>query len=630
MTDPSDHDLGLDRDIPRRDFLNGVLWSAAAAATPLDRLVGAGSAEPYPPALTGLRGSTDASFDAAHKLRDEKMPPEWATPRDTGEKYDLVVVGAGISGLSAAHFFRKRSGPRARVLIVDNHDDFGGHARRNEFTVDGHKLIGYGGTQSIDTPASYSPVAKGLLTELGIDTAKFHQAYDRQFTERFHLGSGFFFARETFGVDRLVARARGESWSAVIARMPFEPAVRADLARLFESKTNYLASMSEAGRKQALLRMSYLVYLRDHVKLAPRAIPFFQSWTHDLYGVGIDAINALDCKALGFPGFDGLALDNTPAPGQGASASRTEDEPYIFHFPDGNASVARLLVRRLVPGSIPGSTMEDVVTAPCHYGLLDRAGNGTRIRLASTAIRVREDRGGITVTYVRGGKAESVRASRVVLACWHGVIPHLCPELPVEQKTALRYGVKVPLLYTNVALRNWKAIAAARVADVKAPGSYWSSVMIDFPVSLGSYRFSAGPDQPVLLFMERTPCKPGLPEKEQHRIGRNELLATPFSTFEQQIRSQLTRMFGSFGFDAARDIAGITVNRWSHGFTYEYNALEDPIFPAGKAPHEIARQSYGRIAIANADAAAFAYTDAAIDQADRAVRELTRTAAPGG
>lgn len=627
MTDPTDRELGLHHDIPRRDFLNGALWSAALAATPLERLLAEGTAEPYPPALTGLRGSTDGSFETAHRLRDGAMPPEWASPRDTGEKYDLVIVGAGISGLAAAHFFRKRSGPRARILIVDNHDDFGGHARRNEFMVGGHKLIGYGGTQSIDTPGSYSPVAKGLLADLGIDVSKFHRAYDRKFEERFGLGAGFFFDRETFGTDRLVVRAEGEPWRAVVARMPFEPSVQADLVRLFESKANHLATMPVAGRKQALLRMSYLVYLRDHVKLAPKAIPFFQAWTHDLYGVGIDAINALDCKALGFPGFDGLGLDAVPIPGQGASASRTEEEPYIFHFPDGNASIARLLVRRLVPGSIPGSTMEDVVTAPCHYGMLDRPSNANRIRLSSTAIRVKEDKGGVSVVYVRGGRAELVRASRVVLACWHGVIPHLCPELPAEQQRALKYGVKVPLLYTNVALRNWKALAAAKVSSARAPGAYWSNVMIDFPVSLGSYRFSSGPDQPVILFMERTPCKPGLPEKEQHRIGRAEMLATPFATYERQIRSQLARMFGSFGFDPARDIAGITVNRWSHGYAYEYNALEDPVFPPGQAPHEVARKTFGRIAIANADAAAFAYTDAAIEQADRAVRELAR---PGG
>ena len=616
MTDPIN--------IPRRDFLNGVLWSAAATAAPLDRLLNESGPEPYPPALTGLRGSTDGSFEAAHRLRDGAMPPEWATPTETGERYDLVVVGAGISGLAAAHFYRKRVGAGARVLLLDNHDDFGGHARRNEFVVDGHQLIGYGGTQSIDTPAAYSAVAKGLLKELGIDTARFYTAYDQAFTKRFQLGAGFFFNKETFGVDRLVARGEDEPWPAVIARMPFDEVARAGLVRLFESKTDYLAAVPMAARKEALVRMSYLTYLRDHVKLSPRAIPFFQTWTHDLYGVGIEAVNALDCKMLHFPGFDGLGLDDAPLPWQGASAHRGLEEPYIFHFPDGNASVARLLVRRLVPGSIPGSSMEDVVTASCRYGALDRPANRTRIRLSSTVIRVREARGGVGVTYVRDGKAQSVRAGRVVLACWHGVIPHLCPEMPAEQRKALVYGVKVPLLYTNVALRNWKAIAAARVSEVRAPGSYWSAAMLDFPVSLGSYHFSANPDQPVLLFMERTPCKPGLTEKAQHRAGRNELLATPFATYEREIRSQLTRMFGSFGFDAARDIAGITVNRWSHGYAYEYNPLEDPIWAPGQAPHEIARKRFGRIAIANADAAAYAYTDAAIDQAYRAVQELSR------
>jgi spermidine dehydrogenase len=298
------------------------------------------------------------------------------------------------------------------------------------------------------------------------------------------------------------------------------------------------------------------------------------------------------------------------------------DQPYIYHFPDGNASIARLLVRRLVPGSIPGTTMEDVVTARARYRLLDRAGNQVRIRLSSTVIRVKEEPGGVTVSYVRGGRAVRVRGRHCVLACWHGVIPLLCPELPAAQQEALRYGVKVPLLYTNVAVRNWRPFAAAKVGEIRAPASYWLTARLDFPVSLGRYQFTKGPDQPAVIFMERTPCQPGLPAREQHRRGRLELLATPFSTLERQVRSQLGRMLGGHGFDPARDVAGITVNRWSHGYSYEYNALWDPIWEPGKAPNEIARRPFGRITIANADAAAYAYTNASIDEAERAVREL--------
>ncbi|MEZ4456679.1 MAG: NAD(P)/FAD-dependent oxidoreductase [Gemmatimonadales bacterium] len=595
-----------------------MAWSAAIG-TPGWRWLLAQDGAAYPPALTGLRGSTDAAFEVAHRLRDGAADPAWSQPADSRERYDLVVVGGGISGLSAAHFYRKRWGRQARILILDNHDDFGGHARRNEFTVDGKLLIGYGGTQSIDTPAAYSEVASGLLRELGIDVSRFETAFDQAFEEHHGLGRGYFFDRETFGEDRLVVHHPGGDWRAAVDQFPLDAFAKGTIVRIYETREDFFPELSQAEKKARLLGMSYVTFLKTVGGVAPAALPFFQRLTQDLYGVGIDAISALDCSSLGFPGFDGLGLDGEPFRGQGRSSYRTVDQPYIYHFPDGNASIARLLVRGLVPGSIPGSTMEDVVTARARYDRLDRPGSAVRIRLASTAVRAVEEGGGVAVTYVKGGQARLVRAKHCVLACWHAVIPNLCPELPAEQREAMKYGVKVPLLYTNVALRNWRAFAEAKVAEIKAPGAYWLSAGLDFPVSLGRYRFAATPDDPIIVFMERTPCSPGLPERDQHRAGRFELLATPFEKLEREIRSQLGRMLGGHGFDPARDIAGITVNRWSHGYTYEYNALWDPIWEAGKAPNEIARRPFGRITFANADAAAYAYTNAAIDEAYRAV-----------
>lgn len=622
MSDSPDEDLGLDRPIARRDFLDGMLLSAGALALPWSAVPGVQSA-PYPPALTGLRGSTDDAFLVAHRLRDGAVDPAWARPHPTGERYDLVVVGAGISGLAAAHFYRERLGSGARILILDNHDDFGGHARRNEFTVGTSTLIGYGGTQSIDTPGSYSEGASALLRQLGIDAARFETAYDQTFNSRFGLEHGYFFDRETWGEDRLVVARKEDAWRSVVDRFPMDPHAKGTIVRVYESTTDHFPGRTQDEKKAALLAISYLDYLTRLALVTPAALPFFQRLTHDLYGVGIDAINALDCASLGFPGFAGLGLDGVPFPRQGRSSYRSVDQPYIHHFPDGNASIARLLVRRLIPGAIPGATMDDVVTARADYGALDRPANRVRLRLSSTVIGAEESAGAVTVSYVRGARAESVRAGHCVLACWHGVIPHLCPSLPAEQREAMRYGAKVPLLYTNVALRNWRAFAAAGVHEIKAAGdAYWLNAGLDFPVSMGRYRFSASPDDPILVFMERTPCKPGLPERDQHRAGRYELLATPWQTLEREVRSQLGRMLGGHGFDPARDIAGITVNRWSHGFTYEYNALFDPVWDPGRAPNEIARRPFGRITIANADAGAFAYTNVSIDEARRAVAEL--------
>jgi len=304
-----------------------------------------------------------------------------------------------------------------------------------------------------------------------------------------------------------------------------------------------------------------------------------------------------------------------------------KEEPYIFHFPDGNATVARLLVRRLIAGSVPGTTMEDVVTAKADYSKLDREGNAVRIRLGATVVnvkrRVREPQADeVEVAYVLDGRLKRVKARFCVLACYNAMVPYLCPELPETQKKALKYCVKAPFLYTRVALRNWEPFVKLGIHQIQAPGSYHSYVGLDFPVSLGQYRFPGKPDEPAALFLLRTPCSPGAPRRDQYRAGRYELLSTAFPTIERNTREQLQRMLGEAGFDAARDIAAITVNRWAHGYAYEFDSYSDRDLPAGPRPNVIGRAPFGNITIANSDSAARAYTDAAIDEAWRAVREL--------
>jgi len=253
--------------------------------------------------------------------------------------------------------------------------------------------------------------------------------------------------------------------------------------------------------------------------------------------------------------------------------------------------------------------------------------NRARLRLNSTVIHVQHTGAAssprqVEVTYMRAGKLQSVRAKNCVLACYNGMIPYLCPELPAKQKEALSYLVKAPLVYTHVALRNWTSFSRLGVHQIVAPGSYHTYVALDFPVSLGQYQFPSNPEEPMVLFLLRTPCRPGLPMRDQFRAGRMELMGTPFSTFERNIRDQLGRMLGGAGFDPAQDIAGITVNRWAHGYAYATNPLFDPPWKEEEKPWIIGRKPFGRIAIANSDARASAYADVAIDQAHRAVAEL--------
>jgi spermidine dehydrogenase len=326
-------------------------------------------------------------------------------------------------------------------------------------------------------------------------------------------------------------------------------------------------------------------------------------------------------------------LDPSAGPGQNRDAIRSDEaERYFYHFPDGNSSIARLLVKKLIPDAVPATNATDIVLARTNFAALDRKDNNTRIRLNSTVVRVAHTGEATTaksvdVAYMRRGQLQSVRAKNCVLACWHVMIPYICAELPKAQKAALSFAVKVPLVYTNVLLRNWKSFEKLGVSAVYAPGSFHSEMNLDLPVSLGDYRCSRRPSEPIVVHMQRVPTQAGLPSRDQHRAGRLDLYNTTFETFERNIRDQMARTLGPGGFDPARDIAAITVNRWPHGYAYEYNSLWDPFWlNGGEQPCVAARQPYGRITIANSDAGAYAYTDGAIDQAHRAVTELLHRA----
>jgi len=615
----------MGRRIPRRDFLDGV--AVAIGAT----LAGpAGSAArasmDYPPTDTGLVGQTNSAYATAHRLRDGTFWPRAGEAAATGERYDLVVVGGGISGLSAAYFYLRRH-PRARILVLDNLADFGGHAKRNEFRVRGRMLLANGGTQSLEQPDDYSSVAKGLLHDLGIEPKRFYRYFDAAAYRG--LGNGVFYDAQTFGVDRFETGFGTRPWAEFFAAAPLSQPARTTLTRVFTQSTDYLPHLSSEQKRARLARTSYADFLLHDAMVDPAALPFLRTWTHDFWGMGIDAVPALDVYTSGddygifqYPGFQGMDL------GDGVGHwSKPRTDPYIFHFPDGNASVARSLVRALVPTAMAGHTMEDIVTARCDYEALDREDAGVRIRLRSTVARVRH-RGDpasaaeVEVAYVRDGVLSTVVARACVLACWNTMVPYIAPELPAAQREALAYGVKVPLVYTRVVVRDWEPFKRLGVRQFAAPGSFYPYVGLDFPVSMGAYRFPSEPGGPMALFLLHTPCKPGLPEREQHRVGRAELYATPFSTLERNARSLLARALGAGGFEPARDIAAVTVNRWAHGYAYEYNSLYDPDWPAGDSPAERGRRTFHRIAIANSDAGASAYTDAAIDQAYRAVESL--------
>jgi spermidine dehydrogenase len=267
-----------------------------------------------------------------------------------------------------------------------------------------------------------------------------------------------------------------------------------------------------------------------------------------------------------------------------------------------------------------------VVLANFDYAKLDVNGAPIRLRLNSTAVAIANSRtqgGPVDIGYVRSEVLHRVQAKHCVLACYNMMIPHIMPELPAEQKRALALGVKLPLVYTNVAVRNWRAFVKLGIDRIYSPYAYFSNIWLDFPVSLGGYHNPRDPNEPIVLHMKRIPltANQGLSNVEQFRLGRQQLLITPFEEFEKQLAAQLDRVLGAGGFRSARDIAAITVNRWPHGYAYDPNSLFDPD-SSGTPPYEIGRKRCGSVTIANSDAAWNAYAHEAIDQAWRAIREL--------
>ena len=614
----------------RRDFLQGTALSLAfgAGLSPGEILARSGLPRaPYPPALTGLRGSHPGSFDAAHDLAWNGRT--WPRPKtQTDQTYDLVVVGAGISGLAAAHFYRQRIGEDARILVLDNHDDFGGHARRNEFTVGGKTLLCYGGSQSLDSPNAYSLAARGLLKDLGVDTDRFYSFFDAKFEGREHLTDGILFRAQDSGADLLTPHAL--SWFediprqeriARIKRYPVSDETRAALIRLADGE---MRDTMEVRRILAAPRkVSTDALLRSGFSMTDEGLALLNRRTGPLWGVGTDALSVRE-----------VILEYTLGPAaaratypflEDALEPRDESEPYIFHFPDGNASIARLLVRALVPSSMAGSTMEDIVTARADYGALDDASNPVRIRLNSTAVTMDNRAGGVDLTYVHQGDAYRVRARHAIFAGYNAMLPHLCREMDNTQREALEYPEKIPLALITVALDNWRAIKASGMSSYYAPSGVLTNIGMDFPVSMGDYAFTQSPDEPCVLQGWQTPAcgQPG-DAREQLRAGRMDIYLTSFDDYEQAIKDELDAAWGSHGLDVERDIKGITVNRWPHGYAYEYLDLwDDHDWGRGAGPHVIARQQIGNIAIANSDSEQYAYVNAAIDAANRAVRELT-------
>ena len=572
----------------------------------------------YPPSLTGLRGSHLGSDTHAH-ARAWTKKSDWGPVAKSKESYDLAVVGGGISGLSAAYFYQKKYGKDKKVLILDNHDDFGGHAKRNEHAVDGENLISYGGSQSIVEPKQGSKVVHALLKDIGVNLERFKTAYDRDFYKRNNLGAVTFFNKKTFGEDKVVRHPYCNYPNYIEGLMAgklsnIDAAQEAPLSR--KGKEQLLRVLNGGLHEIDLSKKELNNYIRSHS---------YFDYLKDTLGVDDPGVlrmarhSALDWALSGTDVMTIGTAKNCGALGFAPKAVYDEDNPYIYHFPDGNAGVARALVKKMIPNVGEGNNAEELILSKFKYAELDKSSNAIRIRLNSTVVNVRH--GGnpkhsseVVVNYINGNKLHEVKAKSVVMACYNMMIPHIVSGLPEEQAAALRLQSKSPLQYSSVGLRNWRAMKEMEIGLAMSPGNMHQAVFMDFPVSMGGYEYTKTPDDPCVIQMISCPYGEivGAPRLEQYREARYRMLGLQFKDYEEEVRSHLSGMLPKELFDFDRDVQSITINRWAHGYT---------VGGPGNST-KIGRQPFGRITIANCDSAPGADAKTAIDMASRAVNEL--------
>ncbi|OSI15268.1 NAD(P)-binding protein [Neisseria dumasiana] len=569
----------------------------------------------YPPALLGLRGDADGVQRAAHSIALQNK--NYTLPGAAEEHYDLVVIGAGISGLTAAYLYQKQR-PQAKILLLDNHDDFGGHAQRNEFTVNGRLLISYAGSESIDSPESeYSKESLALLKDIGIDYTKFADYFHQDLYEtKRKLKEGIFFNAASFGKNAVVAavpEAGEEKAADIINRFPLPEADKKALIALYTSPADYLEGKTDDERADFAENTSYYDFLKNEAKLPEGALKYLKNISSEYWGHAINAISVQEALEDGYPGVQNLGLTH----------EASEEEPYIYHFPDGNASIARMLVRKMIPDSAPGHTMEDIVLAKFDYAKLDLPENQVRLRLNSTALRIENNSDGVAVAYMPhdGENLKQVQAKQAIFAGHSALAARVIPEMPDAQKTASLTNVKVPMVYGKAVVKNSKAFQKLGVHSLYAPDAPYCLVKLDDPVSMGGYQFPQTADEPMVIHMVRIATDfTGQTARDMYKSGRRALNSQSYESLEKEMLDQLRSIYDVAGEKLDTVLVAVTLNRWAHGYSYEQTGLWDSDSSAENATSSMQKR-IGNIFIAGADAAWMPYVNGAIDQAYRAVAE---------
>lgn len=612
-----DERLGMNRPITRRDFLQGMAMGLAASKWTQGQSHSPLSSGPTPYRGGHLEGQDVSSTERGHRVRDGRFRELPAEVLDIGETYDLVVVGSGLAGLASAYVYQRERKGRARILILENNEDFGGHARRNTFAWEGRTYIATGGTYDLEDPYGSPPGALQILKGLGIDFDRLEGFRDPTFRERFGLSPSVFFDPRVYpGIRPTWANGFHEiPYEEFFSRAPLSESAKRELVELYTTRKNYLPDVDDL--EGVLGTISWESFIRDKMGLGDDAVRFCNLYATDLVGLGCDAIAALYGYEVG-PGFFGMG-------GEGfyekEGMLRYGYEP-VHRYPDGNHSIARHLLKKILPEALSGSdTMEGVFNGELRYDRFDRPESPVQLRLRSTVVRVEHlgtlsEAQRVAVSYAGAdGQVRRVSARGVILASWALVAKHVAPEVPTEQRKALEAHQYCSQIYINVLLRQWRPVADIGAFEMFLPDGYCTWMHVSDPLRVGEYRPEYHPDKPTILSMFRYVYRPGLPPERQMELGRYELEAKSFEDLEREIRTELDHVLGPWGFDAARDVVGITVNRWGHGYA---------LFPFpsdGPPPYVRGRERVGRISFAGADAGGTPWSQAALEQGWRAAHE---------
>jgi spermidine dehydrogenase len=670
---------------------------AALAATGGERTPPPGPLPPgYDPGIEeGLKGQRD---DVVGRIVQIDGPPSpgdvhstaggpgiaLAGNRPTGETYDCVIVGAGASGLAAAKFYRDRFGPSARILLLDPLPDYGGHATRNEFTVPNGaagganlRLLRNGGAVNLDSigtwdqpagglldvPGAYGQPALDILEWAGVDPDAFPSSSTPGIPASFGLRQMLLFPQEDWGADSLEQTRRNATepntpagWTAFMNRLPYGQDAKDAIVRIQTGTTDWMDAKdgprTVEQKLTTLTQITYRQYLQRYLDAPDEAIVEYQRRTHSLLGAGVQVASAIDAWLLGLPGFQGVDLgdqEELAFPGMGRTPQmgvKSVTDPTIA-WPDGNSSLMRLMVAKLIPQAVPDvggarPDQETVVNARTDYAQLDQPGNTVRIRLRTLVVGVRAaKRRGDTaeVDYIlmdddRRGPARAYRVSarHVVMACWNRVTAQIVEGLPRPQVEGLCYARKVPLIYGRAALNNWQAFADARISNVAPRGNslFWDTTSIAAGARFGSAYGptpNSPPSAPAVLNFTVVPSDPArTPQLAAYEAGREKLLGMSFGDLEDALWDVLERSVNRSGgdFDPARDVDSIMINRWNYGYAHELTSVWDPSLagPVSGQPQVIGRAPYRNVAIANSDSGAFAYAHSAFAEAARAVADL--------